>query len=182
MDPGPRSRYACLGTALLMVVVGACTSSQAGQVNASPPRSNPDFCRRLRRHSSHRCRASGLGTSWLESCQGNTLAGAVGLRDARQHGGLSFLDGAGGGERPPCGRLLQQGWVGRSGLPNREGGHGIEARPLETSEPLLTNAAGASVVDLPKPGCWTFRLSWIAHGQHHVSTINLEVLPAGTMP
>lgn len=59
---------------------------------------------------------------------------------------------------------------------------GVEAHPLGESQPVLTNAGGASVADLPKPGCWTFRLSWSAHGESQISTINLEVLPAGTRP
>jgi hypothetical protein len=59
---------------------------------------------------------------------------------------------------------------------------GVEARPLGESQAVLTNARGADVVDLPKPGCWTFRLSWSAHGQLQVSTINLEVLPVGALP
>jgi len=49
-------------------------------------------------------------------------------------------------------------------------------------QPVLTNAGGARIVDLPTPGCWTFRLSWSAHGQQQVSTINLEVVPANTLP
>jgi hypothetical protein len=58
----------------------------------------------------------------------------------------------------------------------------VEARLLGESQPVLTNSGGADVVDLPKPGCWTFRLAWIAHSQPQVSTINLEVLPPGTRP
>jgi hypothetical protein len=29
---------------------------------------------------------------------------------------------------------------------------------------------------------WTFRVSWRAYGEPHVSTINLAVLPAATRP
>lgn len=57
----------------------------------------------------------------------------------------------------------------------------VEGRPLGKSEPLVTIAGGPSITDVPLPGCWTFRLSWGANGGQS-STINLEVLPAGTMP
>jgi hypothetical protein len=57
----------------------------------------------------------------------------------------------------------------------------VEGRPLGKSEPVIRIAGGPSITDVPTPGCWTFRLSWGATGQH-TSTINLEVLPAGTLP
>jgi hypothetical protein len=57
----------------------------------------------------------------------------------------------------------------------------VEGRPLSQSQPVVTIAGGPSIVDVPAPGCWTFRLSWSAHGRHS-STINLEVLPAGMLP
>jgi hypothetical protein len=74
------------------------------------------------------------------------------------------------------------GWVAKGDYPNGDRDIAIEVRPLGESQPVLTNAGGAGVVDLPKPGCWTFRLSWTAHGQQQVSIINLEVLPAGSLP
>jgi hypothetical protein len=58
----------------------------------------------------------------------------------------------------------------------------VEARPLGESQPTLTNAGGANVLDFPEPGCWTFQLSWSAQSKVLVSTLNLEVLPAGTQP
>lgn len=89
-----------------------------------PDGSRPDFRRRMRRHSTDRCRATGLVTSWLEPCQGNAVARAMGLRHARHYRGLPFLNCAGGGERPPCERLLQQGRLGsQGGLPSRRQGH-----------------------------------------------------------
>ena len=57
----------------------------------------------------------------------------------------------------------------------------IEGRPLGRSQPVVTIADGPSVVDLPQAGCWTFRPSWTAKGRP-ISSINLEVLPAGTPP
>jgi hypothetical protein len=57
----------------------------------------------------------------------------------------------------------------------------VEGRPLGQSQPVVTIAGGPSITDVPTAGCWTFRLSWGSHGEHS-STINLEVLPAGTVP
>jgi hypothetical protein len=57
----------------------------------------------------------------------------------------------------------------------------VEGRPLGKSEPVVTIAGGPSITDVPMPGCWAFRLSWGSNGEHS-STINLEVLPAGTLP
>jgi hypothetical protein len=45
----------------------------------------------------------------------------------------------------------------------------------------VTVPGGPSITDVPTAGCWTFRLSWNYKGQHS-STINLQVLPAGTNP
>lgn len=73
-------------------------------------------------------------------------------------------------------------WIGKGDYPSGDPNIAVEARPLGESQPVLTNTSGADVVDVPKPGCWTFRLSWSAHAQQQVSTINLEVLPAGTRP
>jgi hypothetical protein len=39
---------------------------------------------------------------------------------------------------------------------------------------------GPSIVDVPSPGCWTFRLSW--GSSRAKSTINLAVLPAESTP
>jgi hypothetical protein len=58
----------------------------------------------------------------------------------------------------------------------------IESRPLGQSQPVLNFSNAGSAGDFPEAGCWTFRLSWSAHSQQQVSTINLEVLPAGTRP
>jgi hypothetical protein len=57
----------------------------------------------------------------------------------------------------------------------------VEGRPLGQTQPVVTIVGGPSFVDVPTAGCWTFRLSWSANGQQ-TSTINLEVLPAGTLP
>jgi hypothetical protein len=57
----------------------------------------------------------------------------------------------------------------------------VEGRPLGQTQPVVTIAGGPGFTDVPTAGCWTFRLTWSANGQQS-STINLEVLPAGTLP
>ncbi len=58
----------------------------------------------------------------------------------------------------------------------------VEGRPLGEYQPLVTIAGGPSITDVPTAGCWTFRLIWASSGHAHSSIINLEVLPAGTLP
>jgi hypothetical protein len=57
----------------------------------------------------------------------------------------------------------------------------VEGRPLGQPQPVVTVVGGPSIVDVPTAGCWTFKLSWTDNGLHS-STINLQVLPAGTLP
>ncbi len=57
----------------------------------------------------------------------------------------------------------------------------VEGHPLGESQPVVTIPGGPSITDVPTPGCWTFRLSWNSNGPRS-STINLEVLPAGSRP
>jgi len=57
----------------------------------------------------------------------------------------------------------------------------VEGHPLVESQPVMTVPGGPSITDVPTPGCWTFRLSWNLNGRHS-STIDLEVLPAGSRP
>lgn len=58
----------------------------------------------------------------------------------------------------------------------------VEGRPLGQLQPVVTIAGGPSITDLPTAGCWTFRLQWGQPGKVHSSIINLEVLPAGSLP
>lgn len=63
----------------------------------------------------------------------------------------------------------------------------ISARPYGQSNPVvavqgqITNVDQMpSIVSVPAPGCWSFTVSWGLWGQaRRMSTINLEVLPAG---
>jgi hypothetical protein len=58
----------------------------------------------------------------------------------------------------------------------------VEGRPLGEYQPVVTIAGGPSITDVPTAGCWTFRLVWASSGYAHSSIINLEALPAGTLP
>ena len=64
----------------------------------------------------------------------------------------------------------------------------IVGRPLGRSQPVVTVAGQIvngnqlpSHVDVPTPGCWSFVVSWI-RSSRQTSTIDLDVLPAGTLP
>ncbi|HEX2681154.1 MAG TPA: hypothetical protein VHQ03_07660 [Candidatus Dormibacteraeota bacterium] len=57
----------------------------------------------------------------------------------------------------------------------------VTGHPLGHSEPVVQVAGGPSIVDAPLPGCWTFHVSWTALEQRE-STINLDVLPRGSLP
>jgi hypothetical protein len=56
----------------------------------------------------------------------------------------------------------------------------VEGRPQGKSTPVVSVPGGPSIVDVPTPGCWTFRL--IPSDGSRVSTISLEVLPRGANP
>ncbi len=57
----------------------------------------------------------------------------------------------------------------------------VEGHPLGKSQPVVTITGGPSITNVPTPGCWTFRLSW-GSNREHSSIINLEAVPAGTLP
>lgn len=69
-------------------------------------------------------------------------------------------------------------WVARGAPPNFM----VEAHPLDADRPLVTIAGGPSIVDLPTAGCWTFQLTWGSSGQAGGSTLDLDVLPPGSAP
>jgi hypothetical protein len=65
----------------------------------------------------------------------------------------------------------------------------VIGRPLGVSQPIVSVPGGPSIVDVPSAGCWTFWLVWASPNAGdpttsgaHTSTINLEVLPTGTLP
>jgi len=64
----------------------------------------------------------------------------------------------------------------------------IEGRPLGRSRPAVTIGGQVvdgnqlpSQVDVPMPGCWSFVVSW-TRSSRQTSTINLNVLPPGSLP
>jgi hypothetical protein len=67
-------------------------------------------------------------------------------------------------------------WVVKDPVPSIVQGH-----PFGRSSPTITVAGGPSIVDVPTAGCWTFELRWGA-SSHNTSVINLQVLPAGSLP
>ncbi len=57
----------------------------------------------------------------------------------------------------------------------------VVGHPMGKSQPTFTIVGGPSITDVPTPGCWVFQLSWDLNGRQ-TSTINLDVLPAGSLP
>jgi len=180
MERGARAQYAVITASVLIILLGGCASP--AQVKASP---------RIPVHTlAGGCAGTVLTDAeppmWAQA--GFTTNGApwpVPWAFGTQNTSVAFLFStvlvAGSGPRVD-GSYNKVGWVAKADYPTGYTGVAVEARPLGASQPILTNARGADVVDFPKPGCWTFHLSWRAHGQAQASTINLEVLPAGTPP
>jgi hypothetical protein len=182
MGLGARSKCACNAAALLIILVGGCTSSQATQVKASPTVPIRTFA--------GGCAGTVLTDAeppvWAQTGFAKLTPWPVPWAFGTQDTTVAFLFStvlvAGSGPRVD-GASNKVGWVAKGDYPTSgTTAIAIDVRPLGESQPVLTNASGARVVDLPKSGCWTFRLSWTAHGQQQVSTINLEVLPVGSRP
>jgi len=88
------------------------------------------------------------------------------------------------GGRRPDGSSNKILWVTRD--PSRD--VTIEGRPLGRSQPVVPIRGQVvygnqlpSQVDVPTSSCWSFVVSW-AGRTRETSTINLDVLPAGTLP
>jgi hypothetical protein len=192
MDPRVRSQFAFIAAALLVVLAGGCISSQATQVKASPTVPVRTFA--------GGCAGTVLTDAeppvWAQAgwthARGTPwpVPWAFGTQDTTVAFLFSTVLVVGSGPRVD-GSYNKVTWVAKdppSGVakdyPYGTNDVVIEVRPLGESQPVLTSAGdvNASVVDLPRPGCWTFRVSWNARGQSQVSTINLEVLPAGARP
>lgn len=161
-----------------LIVAFACTSSSATPVNSS--RSIPVH-------------------SFAGGCAGTTLTDALppvwaqgGWSQPKAPWGVPWALGTGGnavayvfatqlvvGPSPRVnGTNNKVLWVAKGVTPNFT----VDAHPLGVSQPVVSIAGGPSIVDLPTAGCWTFHLSWGFPGQTASSTINLEVLPAGSVP
>ena len=179
MDLGARSQFACIAAALLIILVGGCGSSQTTQAKASPTAPIRTFA--------GGCAGTVLTDAeppvWAQTGFAKLTPWPVPWAFGSQDTTVAFLMStvlvAGSGPHMD-GSYNKVTWVAKGDYPTGDTQIAIEARPLGESQPVLTNAGGASLSDLPKPGCWTFRLSWSAHSQQQVSTINLEVLPTGS--
>jgi hypothetical protein len=171
-----------IAASVLIILLGGCASPQTAQMKASP--SNPIHI-------------------FAGGCAGTVLTDAeppvwaqVGFRAeggpwpvpwafGTQNSSVAFLFSTvlvAGSDPRVDGSYNKVTWVAKGDYPTGDTNVAVEARPSGESQPVLTNAGGADVVDLPKPGCWMFRLAWSVHSQPQVSTINLQVLPSGTRP
>ena len=178
-----RATSLCAGTAaaLLVSLLAGCGSTQTAQVQASPSVPIHTFA--------GGCAGTVLTDAeppaWAQAGFAKLTPWPVPWAFGTQNTTVAFVFStglvAGSGPRVD-GTYNKVTWVARGDYPAGDTNIAIEARPLGESQPVLTNAGGANVVDFPKSGCWTFHLSWSAHGKQQVSTINLEVLPAGTRP
>jgi hypothetical protein len=165
------------GHAILLILLAACTSSQPpSQAKASPTAAAHTFAGGCagtvltdaeppawaQGGWSH-AKGTPWPVPWAFGTQGNTVAYLFATQLVA--GNSPRADGSNN-------KVLWESKDNPSG-----GGVVVEGRPLGQSQPVVTIAGGPSIVDVPTAGCWTFRLSWSANGQH-TSTINLEVLPA----
>jgi hypothetical protein len=181
MDLGARSQCACIAAALLVILVGGCASSKATQVQASPTVPIRTFAGGCAGTVLTDAKPPAWAQTGFAKLTPWPVRWAFGTQDTTVAFLFSTVLVAGSGPRVD-GSYNKVGWVAKGDYPTGDTHIAIEVRPLGESQPVLTNTGIASVADLPKPGCWTFRLSWSAHGQQQVSTINLEVLPAGALP
>jgi hypothetical protein len=169
------------GLAALLILLASCTSSQpTSQVTASPTAPAHTFAGgcagTVLTDAEPPVWAQGGWTHakgtpwpvpWAFGTQGNTVAYVWGTQLVA-------------GQSPRAdGTNNKINWLSKDN-PSGDGVM-VEGRPLGQSQPVVRIAGGPSLVDVPTAGCWTFRLSWSANGQH-TSTINLEVLPTGTLP
>ncbi len=169
------------GLAVLLILFAGCTSSQpTSQVRASPSAAAHTFAGgcagTVLTDAEPPAWAQGGWTHpnvtpwavpWALGTQGNTVAYVFAIQ---------LVAGAGPRVDGTTNKVL---WESQD---NPSGAHvAVQGRPLGQTQPVVTIAGGPSEVDVPTAGCWTFELSWSANGQHS-STINLEVLPAGTLP
>src|SRR5438046_3030313 len=173
-------RYCCLRADHRSL--GRLRIAPNGTGESEPSRPHPHFRGRLRRHSIDGCRATGLGTIGFRA-QGAPwpVPWAFGTQNTTVAFLFSRVLVAGSGPRVD-GTNNKVHWVAKAEYPTGYINVEIEGRPLGESQPILTFTNAGGLANLPKPGCWTFHLSWSAHSQQQVSIINLEVLPAGSLP
>jgi hypothetical protein len=169
------------GLACLLFLLAGCTSSQpTSQVTATPTKAAHTFAGGCAgtvltdaeppvwaQGGWNHTKGTPWGVPWALGTQGSTVAYVfatqlVAVQSPRSDGTNN--------------KILWESKDNPSG-----DGVTVEGRPLGQTQPVVTIVGGPSIVDVPAAGCWTFQLSWSANGQH-TSTINLEVLPAGTPP
>ena len=189
MDRRVRSQRAGITASVLIILLGGCASPQTAQVKASPSVPIHTFAGGCAgtvltdaeppvwAQAGFRTTGTPWPVPWAFGTQNTTVAFV-----------FSMVLVAGSGPRVD-GTYNKVTWVAKDPPSGVANGYQygttnvvVEVRPLGESQPVLTNAGGTNVLDFPKPGCWTFHLSWSAHNQAQVSTINFEVLPAGTRP
>ena len=176
--PGP----AWLAT-FILILIGACTTSPAPPAQVRP--SNHAIAHSFAGGCAGTVLTDAEPPVWAQTGFAKQTPWPVPWAFGTQDTAVAFLFStvlvAGSSPRLD-GSYNKVGWVAKGDYPTGNTDIAIEVRPLGEAQPVLTNAGHASVVDLPKAGCWTFRLFWSAHGQPQVSTINLVVLPAGSLP
>src|SRR5579872_434042 len=162
----------------LALLVAACTSTSAARVNATssvPVHTYAGGC-------AGTVLTDALPPTWAQDGWNHPQA-PWGVPWARGTGGnavayLFATELVAGGSPRVDGTNNKVLWVAKGGPPSFT----IEAHPLNAIQPVVTIAGGPSIVDIPTAGCWTFHLSWGLSGQSGSSTINLNVLPAGSAP
>ncbi len=60
-------------------------------------------------------------------------------------------------------------------------GSRCKAIRLAKDKPVVRSRCSPSIVDVPTAGCWSFQASWGSYPSK-TAIINLDVLPAGTLP
>jgi len=182
MDREARPQFAGIAASVLIILLGGCASPQTSQVKASPSVPIHTFA--------GGCAGTVLTDAeppvWAQAGFRTTgtpwpVPWAFGTQDTTVAFVFSRVLVAGSSPRVD-GTYNKVRWVAKADYPTGYINVAIEARPLGESQPILTFTNAGGVVDFPKPGCWTFHLSWSAKSQAQVSTLNLEVLPAGTRP
>jgi hypothetical protein len=165
--------------ALCLLLTAACSSSQSPQAKAQP--------RALVHKFAGGCAGTVLtdaeppqwsqggwkvakGTAWPVPWALGSGGDAVAFVFATElvAGGSPRIDGT-------SNKVL---WVAKDYPPNFV----VEGLPPDKSGPGISMAGGPSTMDVPTPGCWMFRLLWGTPDRPGSSIINLEALPAGSLP
>ena len=165
--------------ALCLILVAACSSSQAPQAKAQPSAPVLKFvggCAGTVLSDAEPPKWSqggwkvAKGTAWPVPWALGSGGEAVAFVFATElvAGGSPRIDGT-------SNKVL---WVAKDDPPNFV----VEGLPPDKSGPVIRVAGGPSTVDVPSPGCWTFHLTWGPADHPGGTVINLEALPVGSLP